>query len=412
MKKSLTRKLFLSVAALAATAATLTSSTFAWYTANTEAQVNKVTASTEAKGSNSLFISAANAYADTKATDWDAYLAEATPHLVSAATLKPVYSNFSTAPIKAATTDPVAAAVEGRSYNAISKTTAQYSYAKTEDTALNATKTYYTRSDSEPYTYTPVTTPEVANIGTYYEQKDRIADKVDYADETAANFLEFVIRVRSGNKLNSNTPLYFSKFNLTSNVTSGSAAQIALASSGKTGISGAGSYSADLLAALKLDVTSKAVTLKADNTIPETATDGATSRLKGTGTDEVDTVTTYGFESMAAAPTNMAVTDDNNAIGYYNTVMNRNIAKPADDYVSETALYKLTTPAATNALAVATLPASGDRDFSVIEIRFVLYLDGWDNYCYDIMQNQTVNFEFELTTTASSSVMTATKPNA
>lgn len=43
-------------------------------------------------------------------------------------------------------------------------------YSPTTDTALDATKTYYTRSGSSGnYTYTAVATPDVTNISTYYE---------------------------------------------------------------------------------------------------------------------------------------------------------------------------------------------------------------------------------------------------
>lgn len=46
-------------------------------------------------------------------------------------------------------------------------------YALTEDTALTAGKTYYTRSGSEgSYVYTPVDAPDVENIETYYEMTD------------------------------------------------------------------------------------------------------------------------------------------------------------------------------------------------------------------------------------------------
>jgi hypothetical protein len=46
-------------------------------------------------------------------------------------------------------------------------------YALTEDTALTAGKTYYTRSGSEgSYVYTPVDAPDVENIATYYEMTD------------------------------------------------------------------------------------------------------------------------------------------------------------------------------------------------------------------------------------------------
>ena len=76
MKKSLTRKLFLSVAALAATAATLTSSTWAWYTGNSEAKVNSVTASTAADGESSIYISSVTAYGTDEATTWSKYSPE------------------------------------------------------------------------------------------------------------------------------------------------------------------------------------------------------------------------------------------------------------------------------------------------------------------------------------------------
>lgn len=48
-------------------------------------------------------------------------------------------------------------------------------YAKTSDTALAEGKTYYTRSGSSGnYVYTPVESPDVANIGSYYETSETI----------------------------------------------------------------------------------------------------------------------------------------------------------------------------------------------------------------------------------------------
>ena len=45
-------------------------------------------------------------------------------------------------------------------------------YSLTTDTAVNPNKTYYTRSSSQPYTYTEVASPVVADIATYYELVD------------------------------------------------------------------------------------------------------------------------------------------------------------------------------------------------------------------------------------------------
>ena len=43
-------------------------------------------------------------------------------------------------------------------------------YIKTADVAINPAKTYYTRSPSEPYTYTAVENPDASQLGSYYEQ--------------------------------------------------------------------------------------------------------------------------------------------------------------------------------------------------------------------------------------------------
>ena len=49
---------------------------------------------------------------------------------------------------------------------------AEGSYELTEDTEVDSSKTYYTRSGSDPnYTYTEVASPVKANLGTYYELK-------------------------------------------------------------------------------------------------------------------------------------------------------------------------------------------------------------------------------------------------
>lgn len=63
--------------------------------------------------------------------------------------------------------------------------TTSVAYEKTTDTALDSSKTYYTLSNG---TYTEVTSPKVADIGTYYEQKNKYVTYVlgngsfDYED--------------------------------------------------------------------------------------------------------------------------------------------------------------------------------------------------------------------------------------
>ena len=363
------RKLALSGVALGAAAVTLTATTFAWYTSNTEADVTAVTAQTEAKSSASLFIATASEYDGTgatgykQATDWNDYLAKATPTVTgsvdgtaNAYVLKPVFSNYGT----------VSTSVSGRAYNKIA-----------EVTGTNK-------------------------------------DTVTYAAENAGDFMEFVFRVRTSAGIDSSKDLYFSEFNLSAAATDASVAttQVPLAGGDGTGITSKNAvYGASLLKALKLDVTSADVDLDADSAIPA---EGSTSRKAGASA-ETDTVTTYGFESLGGSDTNIGTA---NAVGYYNKVMGTNIAAPTTGYNvgTETFLIDLTAADADTQksgktpVKVATIPAttSGD-DFSVVEIRFVLYLDGWDNYCYDIMQGQKVNFSFQLTTEANSAVLYKTQ---
>ncbi len=351
MKNRLTRKLFLSIAALGVTAATLTTSTFAWYTANSEAKVTQIQASTESKGSDSLFVAAAQTYDATVAQTFGGYGAEATPKLTAGddtssktKKLRPVCSNVT-----------------------------------------SGTRTYKQLTGATTSTGTDKDTPVYAT------------------DEDNYDFIEFVIRVRSGQKLENATPLYFSAFNLTS--TQDDALQVALASGGSTGIKEAGKYGADIVKALKLDISS-------DNAVVNTAAQEATAvygeKATGTTTRNSSSVsaTTYGFENLATGTDTNIATTGANALGYYNTIMGTALNTPSSGYNGGTEVTKLDTASSERPLVVATLPATQTgMDFSIIEIRFVLYLDGWDNYCYDVMQNQSINFSFTLTTNASESVM-------
>ena len=116
--KKLTRKLFLSVASLGVCAATLVSTTFAWYTTNTSVDLGAISGMTETQSaSNQLYIAAATGYDPlTKAaTGFGSYGVSATPTptVNTGITLKPVYSN-------------------NGQYQAISKTKANYEYKKVD----------------------------------------------------------------------------------------------------------------------------------------------------------------------------------------------------------------------------------------------------------------------------------------
>lgn len=403
MKKRLTRKLFLSLAAMGVTAATLTTSTFAWYTYNAEATVTQITAGTESSGNNSIFIAPALTYDTTdttKADSWDDYVATATIHPTgfnfSTDSLKPVYSNFGN--LVGGTS-----AVAGRAYNKIqssAKTIVQASGKAKENT------TYY--SDAAGTQKVTEITAGTTDVSTYYVRQDTVS----YSDETTKDFIEFVFRVRTSSKVTEDEGknLYFSKFDLT--VDQSKATQVALAKNGVTGVND-NTFTASLAKALKLDVTSANVGFTAG--VIDAA--GTTSRLKGDATSETNAPKTYGFEALADA-TKEAGISTANAIGYYNTVMGTGLVEPDTHTERATKLREKDTDgklkaiqANEQAVVVANLPKTdGTNPFTVVEVRFVLYLDGWDNYCYDIMQNQTFTLDFALTTEINSAVLLEAKP--
>ncbi len=84
--KALKRKLFLSVASLAVCAATLVSTTFAWYVSNTTAEVQKVSGSTAGAGTDgNLLVAQDHGDSTTEASlSWGQYIAEITPSVNTA----------------------------------------------------------------------------------------------------------------------------------------------------------------------------------------------------------------------------------------------------------------------------------------------------------------------------------------
>lgn len=209
-------KLIMSGVALAACAATLTSTTYAWYTSNTSVDVSNVSALTEtAATGDQLYVAAAQTYSETGvATGFSTYSASATPkNIATTSTLKPVYFNTS------------------------------------------------------DKTYKPLT----GESGTGAEEDPYVAT---YGDESSANVLEYVLRFRTTTTHDEEMPIYVSGITVTNTETYANAAQTALAYGGNTGIDALGAYNIDLLKAMKMDVYSIAVT----NENGATAAGGAVAR--------------------------------------------------------------------------------------------------------------------------------------
>ena len=310
--KALKRKLFLSVASLAVCAATLVSTTFAWYTSNTEVESAAVNGATSMDAdTSSIYIAAAQTYdeGDKSVLTVGSYTSQATPVLVaSSVTLEPVY---------------------------------------------------YNTSDK---TYKKINTVE--------------GSEVTYGAETKSDILEYVLRFRTATPGEA-TPVYVSNFNI-SNTTAALPKSVALAYGGTTGIKAAGDYAIDLLKAIKMNVT---------------VTDMTDANTLGSSS----TTTVYDVASFSTKESTNV--DTPNAVGYYNTVTGNSIALPEENYDAGTAITAKGSGG--TAKALFTIPATG-----YIEVRFVFYLDGWDDACYDVCRAQTMSIGMSFTTSQEEGAIT------
>lgn len=83
------------------------------------------------------------------------------------------------------------------------------------------------------------------------------------------------------------------------------------------------------------------------------------------------------------------------AITYYNTVMKPTTALEDGKHNLKT-LGTADAEDGTNALEIAQLPNDGTET----SVTFMVYLNGWDKYCFDACKGQTFNFEIAFTSDA------------
>ncbi len=173
-------KLALSGVALAAVAATLGTSTYAWYVTNSTATAKGASGMASANGGGSVLL-AQNLASNETVTDANH------GHTAFAPNIEFTDANMT------------------MDVNGLVPTTPR-EYALTSDTALVTGKKYYTRSAQAPYTYTEVASPAVANIGTYYEKGAAQATAIDAnttwhnnkgAESTTGKYLTFDLWVFS-----------------------------------------------------------------------------------------------------------------------------------------------------------------------------------------------------------------------
>jgi hypothetical protein len=293
MKKNLT-KLALSGAALAAVAATLGTSTYAWYTTNPTVNANNIVGASSDSGASSIFISKDN-------TNWSQTV-------------------------------------------------------KFDGTEFTADK------------LVPVQSTTTA--GSFVDMKNGAAGDTDYVTVT----LYF-----KTSKTSANVPLYVKSITLTNSTATLPATDNLLAGDDTTITTGNygvaytyGTYTVDFTRALAMEITDATST----EAIKQTIDLGSYNTSYKTGTNTVTT---------------------GKAHAYYNKVMG------ADNQLSAEAISA--GQAKTAALAKTAL-ASLDKDCAVTTLKFYIFLNGWNDFCYDACQGQQFTLNMSFTSDATAAIGT------
>lgn len=347
------KKLALSGVALGAAAVTLTATTFAWYTSNTSVEIQSISGMTEATaGSSDLYVARANTYANgteigRAVSQWGDFAAKVEPVLTG-----------------------------------------------TKDSASNYENTLKPVSLNDDAGYQLLT-------GATTSTANGPLDTPVYANAVANNVYEYALCFRTGTASTEATPLYFSAFDFTTKKANAAVDMVAMASGQNTGISQPGVYWADLIKAMRLTV----VTTEAS--VSENAQTHQSEIVVSSDSTKTSQVV-YDLQDLVAAGD--AHADKNiaeggaDAVGYLNKVLGYAFADP---YKAQTVTYKGAgtkvtkgTAASEHAIAFTSIPTTG-----YVQVRFILWLDGWDEYCYDVMRQQEFEFSFTASTKATDAVI-------
>lgn len=313
--KKLMRKLVLSCFALGLAVVTLTTTTFAWYTSNTEASTNAVQGNTSSASSSDTL-------------------------LVSATGRDNTWSNTCTPAVNNAVMLPV------------QYTGSNYTYVLTKTQAGESAQT----AGSNDYLKFDVYFKTTKNEGT----KDA----------------EIPVYIKSVTISNTGTLTDFDNL---------------LAGQGIPGAPTGAVYTVDMTRALNMVTTS----LEGGND------SNVKNHLDLTGVS-------------TPLDSEKGLSDTVDAIKYYNAVMEDDLADQAEN----TKATKVTTTDGNyNAINLGSLicsKASSEgvaAEYSILKVSFVIYLDGWDQYCFDACKGQTFSVELSFTTTLDDVTIGTVKTN-
>lgn len=306
-------KLIMSGVALAACAATLTSTTYAWYTANTSVSADGIQAATVDTGTSSIQV--AKEAGEKK--NWTSKVTLATSDLKNYDTLTPLH-----------------------------------------------------------YIENKVTSSETLT----YSFKDL------KGSETSTGYLSFTLYFRTA-KTSANVPLYLKEFTATNadssltkhdNLVYDSTASGASINSDKGLANNVIDYSVDAVRCLSLVMDSTSLTSLKQKSYQVT-------------------------EGELKEETNLT---NANALTYYNSLTSAAITKGTTGLGTpdEGSTNKLVETTEANASGTALQIGELDKDMAVTTITFKVYLDGWDQYCFDACKGQRFKFTVSFTSDATSAL--------
>ncbi len=347
----LRNKLILSCAALAAVATTAVSTTFAWYTSNTEVKVGTITADTKNSGADLLMIadglSTTSKPGDTEvalnALKWDTKI---TSIVTNAAEMTPLAYNGK---------------VKGAKYSS-----AVDAEAETTNTpgALTMIKS---NADA--------TTPKM------------ITDTKTTDD---SGYLHFVLYLKNGATTEKNINM---KVTSLTNVTAATALPTKSIINPTTNRANLGLPTTGANASTATSYTVNALRVAAMDLEIAKVVKGEWTKVSGeTKVREVSDETVYSMKSALSSQTfsdTLGTSNSYDAHAYYDSVMNPDL-DTADIFNQETSSFA--SLGGSNGVNInVKVPAAASQD-DFIQLDFKIYLNGWDKACFDACQGQQFTF--------------------
>jgi len=340
----LRNKLILSCAALAAVATTAVSTTYAWYTSNTEVHANGISATTKNAGSDLLMIADGLAYNSTS----KAYEVIEDSKLVWGTTVNPTL-------------------------NASDLTPLAYKLDPTKIAAKNTTDVELV--DLAGYEVS-------AAVGT--EGDDDYAPAVNgmQTGTTAATtgYTQFVLFVKNGGTEVKGLQMTIKNLtNVTKNTALPTKAILNPAANAQyMGLStSTTTYTVNALRVAAIDLEVSTVT---GGTAIALADEGAYSLKSANSTYDMGDTITGSYDAHA----------------YYNAIMEADL-KADDAYKVETSAFRSLGDSAGTKILV-DLPAAATAN-NYLKLDFKIFLNGWDKACFDACQGQEFSFDIDFKTT-------------